>query len=70
MATWIRVLIGAGIGLLAGGALGYLAKCTSGTCPLTASPLRTAIFGTIIGVVLSLSMSATSRRTKNSNHIE
>ena len=70
MTTLIRVLIGAGLGLLAGGALGYLAKCSSGTCPLTSSPLRTAVFGAIIGVVLALSMSATARGKKDSNHSE
>ncbi len=61
---WIRVLIGGGIGLLAGALLGYFGKCSSGTCPLTANPYRGAMFGLIIGVFFALSMTQGSCNSK------
>ncbi|MCD4823601.1 MAG: thioredoxin [Phycisphaerae bacterium] len=51
---WIRVLIGVGIGMLAGSLAGYFGKCNSGTCPLTANPWRGAFFGAFIGVAVAL----------------
>ena len=48
--------------MLGGRVLGYSGKCTSGTCPLIGNPLRRAIFGAIIGVVLALTLSATGCR--------
>ena len=44
-------LIGAGIGAL----IGYLGKCSSGACLLTATPLRGAVFGAIFGLFAALS---------------
>jgi thioredoxin len=44
-------------GLLIGGAigavLGYVGKCSSGTCPLTANPYRGAIYGAVVGALLA-----------------
>ena len=50
----IRLLIGAGIGVLAGAVMGYFGKCSSGACPLTANPFRGMIFGALIGVLFTL----------------
>ena len=44
-------LIGAGIGTL----IGYVGKCSSGACLLTATPLRGAVFGAIFGLFAALS---------------
>lgn len=75
MAMWMRVLIGGGIGLLAGSLLGYFGKCSSGACPLTANPYRGAMFGLIIGVLFVLSMTQGSCNSKeqqsgNVPHVE
>jgi hypothetical protein len=43
----LPILIGAAIGA----ALGYFGQCTSGTCPLTATWWRGAIFGALFGLV-------------------
>jgi len=51
---WTHALIGGAIGLVAGGAIGYLGKCSTGSCPLVGSPLRGAIFGAIIGALIAL----------------
>ena len=67
MSTVIRVLIGACAGMLGGGALGYFGKCTSGTCPLTATPLRGAMFGALFGVVVGLSISTSGCSKCNSD---
>jgi hypothetical protein len=54
-ATAIRV----GLGLLAGGALGYgwqrLVGCSTGTCPLTATPLRGISYGAVMGLIWAFS---------------
>ena len=47
------------IGTLAGGALGLLyyklVGCPNGSCPITAKPHRTAIYGAILGFMISSS---------------
>lgn len=54
---WTRALIGAGAGLLGGGALGYFGKCAGGACPLTANPLRGGVLGMFIGAALAMAIS-------------
>jgi len=48
----LGVLIGGGLGVL----LGYLGKCSTGTCPLTANPWRGGFYGMIAGAVLALAV--------------
>ena len=50
----IRLLIGIGIGIVAGAAMGYFGKCSSGTCPLTANPFRGAIYGAVLGMLFAV----------------
>lgn len=45
MSLMISVLIGGGLGAL----LGYFGKCSSGTCPLTSTWWRGAIYGVVLG---------------------
>jgi hypothetical protein len=45
----LPILIGAAIGA----ALGYFGQCTSGTCPLTATWWRGALFGALLGVLVA-----------------
>jgi thioredoxin 1 len=49
----IRILIGLLIGGTIGAVLGYVGKCSSGVCPLTANPYRGAIYGAVVGVLLA-----------------
>lgn len=46
------------LGLLVGGALGYLyhllVGCRTGACPLTATPLRAGLYGAVMGLVWAL----------------
>ena len=46
------------LGLLIGGGLGLgyqkLIGCRTGTCPLTATPLRAIIYGAVIGAIWAL----------------
>jgi len=60
---WLRVLIGAGIGLIGGGLLGWLGKCRTGACPLTSNPFSGALFGVIIGVLLAMAIGASCSRS-------
>ena len=50
-----RLLIGVAIGGALGAVMGYFGKCASGTCPLTATPWRGAIYGAVMGALFSLS---------------
>mgnify|MGYP001553608961 FL=1 len=45
------VLIGAGAGAI----LGYFGRCTSGTCPLTSTWWRGALYGGFIGLTVAFS---------------
>jgi thioredoxin 1 len=47
----IRIIAGLGLGGAAGALLGYFGSCTSGACPLTATPWRGALFGALLGLV-------------------
>lgn len=50
----LMVLGGAACGAL----LGYFGQCTSGTCPLTSTWWRGALYGACLGLVLALSARA------------
>jgi hypothetical protein len=49
MSVVIPVLVGAGLGAL----MGYYGQCSSGTCPLTSTWWRGAIYGGVLGLVFS-----------------
>ena len=57
----IRLLLGILIGGAIGALLGYLGKCSSGSCPFTANPLRGAIYGAVVGLLLASVLSAPSK---------
>jgi thioredoxin 1 len=57
----IRLLLGILIGGAIGALLGYLGKCSSGSCPFTANPLRGAICGAVVGLLLASVLSAPSK---------
>ena len=52
----LGVLIGGGIGAL----MGYFGNCSSGACPLTATPYRGAVYGAVIGLFFAYSFGLTS----------
>lgn len=47
------------LGLAVGGVLGFgyqkLVGCSTGTCPLTATPLRTVLYGGVMGLLWAFS---------------
>jgi hypothetical protein len=45
----LPVLVGAAIGA----ALGYFGQCTSGTCPLTSTWWRGALYGGVLGLLVA-----------------
>jgi thioredoxin 1 len=51
----LRILAGGGLGTALGALMGYLGKCSTGACPLTATPWRGAMFGMLIGLAFALS---------------
>ena len=52
----VGVLIGGGIGAL----MGYFGKCSSGACPLTATPYRGAIYGAVMGLFFAYAFGLTA----------
>lgn len=53
----LRALIGLGAGAAIGAVLGYFGQCSSGTCPLTSTWWRGAIYGAVMGLFFSLASS-------------
>lgn len=47
----LPLLIGAALGAL----MGYFGQCSSGTCPLTSTWWRGAIYGGVMGLLFALS---------------
>jgi len=50
-----RVVIAVLIGVALGSALGYFSQCSTGTCPLTSTWWRGAIYGGVMGLLFGLS---------------
>jgi hypothetical protein len=51
----LRFLIPVLIGVALGAALGYFGECTSGTCPLTSTWWRGALYGGVMGLLIAIS---------------
>jgi thiol peroxidase len=74
MAIWLKIIIGGVIGMVAGGLMGYLGKCSSGACPLTANPFRGALVGALLGIAIALATGAaafrgTERAADSTKHV-
>jgi len=67
----IKVLIGCVLGAL----MGYYGQCSSGTCPLTSTWWRGAIYGGVLGFLFAMSSSGgpsageMNQSTKNVKHV-
>jgi hypothetical protein len=49
-----KIILGIVIGAAVGAALGYFGQCSSGTCPLTATWWRGALFGGLLGAMFTV----------------
>lgn len=49
MPAWLRYLLPVLAGAALGAALGYYGQCSSGTCPLTSTWWRGALYGAVLG---------------------
>jgi thioredoxin 1 len=52
--TLLPVVFALAIGAALGGTLGYYGKCSTGTCPLTATPKRGALYGLILAALFAV----------------
>jgi len=50
----LRLLAPVLIGTILGGLIGFFGQCTSGTCPLTSTWWRGAIYGGVLGTLFAL----------------
>lgn len=53
MPAWLRFLLPILAGAAFGAALGYFGQCSSGTCPLTSTWWRGALYGAVLGLLWS-----------------
>lgn len=53
-----KLLIGILVGAALGALMGHFGKCSSGSCPLTANPLRGAVYGAVLGALFAFSSSS------------
>lgn len=53
---YLRIMIGIVVGALIGAALGYFGQCSSGTCPLTSTWWRGAMWGGAMGLMFTVSL--------------
>lgn len=60
----MRLIVGLAIGSAVGALMGYFGKCTSGMCPLTANPLRGAIWGALVGALFAFSFGCGTSESK------
>lgn len=56
--SFFRFLLPVLIGVALGAALGYFGQCTSGTCPLTSTWWRGALYGGTMGLLIAFSSRA------------
>ena len=60
------------VGILLGTALGYFGQCSSGTCPLTSTWWRGALYGGVLGLLFTFSSrspTAASEKEKEATKI-
>ncbi|MCU4177692.1 DUF6132 family protein [Carboxylicivirga sp. N1Y90] len=50
----VRNFIGVAIGAAGGYAYYYFIGCNSGTCPITSNPTSSILYGSLIGIVLTI----------------
>lgn len=60
MPAVLRYLISIAAGAALGAVIGYFGQCTSGTCPLTSTWWRGALYGAFLGLIWSLGPRPTS----------
>jgi hypothetical protein len=57
MSRFLSYLVPVAIGGVLGALLGYFGQCSNGTCPLTSTWWRGALYGAVMGLLLALSSS-------------
>ncbi len=60
-----KILIGISIGACVGAVVGYFGRCSTGTCPLTSNPYRGAIWGGVMGLLVTLASCSPPREKEN-----
>lgn len=50
----LRFVVTVALGALLGAGMGYFGQCTSGTCPLTSTWWRGALYGGFLGLVVAV----------------
>ncbi|MFC1766453.1 DUF6132 family protein [Planctomycetota bacterium] len=65
---FIQLALGVIIGASVGAVLGYVGKCSTGTCPLTANPVRGSLYGGLMGLLFATTLGGTQRAAYTGEH--
>lgn len=60
MPNWLRFILPILIGAALGSVMGYFGQCSSGTCPLTSTWWRGALYGATLGLFWSFNSRSSS----------
>ncbi|MBA4136837.1 MAG: hypothetical protein C0518_05925 [Opitutus sp.] len=60
MPAWTRFLIPVLAGAAVGAIIGYFGECSSGTCPLTSTWWRGALYGAVLGLLVAAGQRSSS----------
>jgi len=52
----VKLILSVAAGIALGAAMGYMGQCSSGTCPLTSTWWRGAIYGGVLGLLVGMSL--------------
>lgn len=58
---YAKPITGVALGGAIGAVIGYFGKCNTGACPLTSNPIMSAIFGMVVGALLTAPTTGCSR---------
>jgi thioredoxin 1 len=66
---FLRIVAGIVLGGAVGAAIGYVGRCTGGTCPLTCNPIGGILIGAVVGALLLTSLRRTPEPVALSPHL-
>jgi H+/Cl- antiporter ClcA len=64
--TYVLIITGAAIGALAGWLYWKYVGCASGTCPITARPLSSSLYGALLGALLFYNFTPAKKKDNTS----
>ena len=64
--TYLIIIAGAAVGAVAGWLYWKYVGCETGTCPITARPLSSTLYGALLGALMFYSFAPVKKQNNNS----